>query len=278
MDPVSGQLSGNGIAIPGHIRGLASDPEYLYASTDDTSGPLIYVIDLDSATVVRNISLKNRSLLGLGVGYDIIVGYDQNYSEVVICNKEDGQLINSWSLPFYTAALTYSESRKSVFVFNSYYETIEERAIAGGSVINEFYGLYWITDCAFSERAGLLFVVNDIGTVYVLEPDYGYIYSELYTNLPITSLAADEGFSEIKWLKPYWGWGIVYPGETYTIDLGISAEKLSAGIHSGSLVINPKGYGPGPLTVPCSFCSNTQFRIPLISPAFLWEVPATSHF
>jgi subtilisin family serine protease len=252
MDPVSGQLNGNGIAIPGYIRGLASDPEYLYASTDDTSGPLIYVIDLDSATVVRNISLKNRSLLGLGVGYDIIVGYDQNYSEVVIYNKEDGQLINSWSLPFYTAALTYSESRKSVFVFNSYYETIEERAIAGGSVINEFYGLYWITDCAFSERAGLLFVVNDIGTVYVLEPDYGYIYSELYTNLPITSLAADEGFSEIKWLKPYWGWGIVYPGETYTIDLGISAINLSAGIHSGSLVINPKGYGPGPLTVPCS--------------------------
>ena len=58
MDPVSGQLNGNGIAIPGYIRGLASDPEYLYASTDDTSGPLIYVIDLDSATVVRNISLK----------------------------------------------------------------------------------------------------------------------------------------------------------------------------------------------------------------------------
>lgn len=252
MDPVSGQLSGNGIAIPGHIRGLASDPEYLYASTDDTSGSLIYVIDLDSATVVRTISLKNRSLLGLGVGYDIIVGYDQNYSEVVICNKEDGQLINSWSLPFYTTALTYSESRKSVFVFNNNYETIEERAIADGSVINEFYGLYWITDFAFSERAGLLFVTDDIGTVFVLEPDYGSIYNELRTNLNITALAADEGFSEIKWLKPYSGWGIVYPGETYTIDLGISAEKLSAGIHSGSLVINPKGYGPGPLTVPCS--------------------------
>lgn len=252
MDPVSGQLSGNGIAIPGHIRGLASDPEYLYASTDDTSGPLLYVIELDSATVVRTISLKNRSLLGLGVGYDIIVGYDQNYSEVVIYNKEDGQLINSWSLPFYTAALTYSESRKSVFVFNSYYETIEERAIADGSVINEFYGLYWITGCAFSERAGLLFVANDMGTVYVLEPNYGNIYTELYTNLAITSLAADEGFSEIKWLTPYYGWGIVYPGETYTINLGISAKNLSEGIHSGSLVINPKRYGQGPLIVPCS--------------------------
>lgn len=252
MDPVSGQISDTGIAVPGYIVGLASDPQYLYASIDDTSGSLIYVMDFDSATVVRTISLKDRSLLGLGVGYDIIVGYDQNNSEVFICNKEDGQLINSWYLPFYTTALTYSESRKSVFVFDNYYETVEERALADGSVINTSYGLYWIRDCAFSERAGLLFAANDQGTVYVLDPEHGYIYHELSTNLTITSIAADEGFSEIKWLKPYYGWGIVYPGETYTINLGISAEKLSEGIHSGSLVINPNRYGSGPLTVPCS--------------------------
>lgn len=252
MDPVSGQISDNGIAIPGYIRGLASDPEYLYASTDVTSGSLIYVIDLDSAAVVRTISLTNRSLLGLGVGYDIILGYDQRNSEVFICNKENGEMINSWPLPFYTFALTYSESRKSVFVPDYSYKTIQERDITDGSVINEISGSYWITDCAFSERAGLLFAANDQGTVYVLEPEYGYIYNIFYTNLAISSIAADEGFSEIKWLKPYSGWGFVFPGESYTIDLGLSAEKLSEGIYSGSLVINPKRYGPGPLIVPCS--------------------------
>lgn len=255
MDPVTGQISENGISIPSSstIMGLATDPNYVYASAADSSGSLIYVINPDSATVVRTIALKNRFLLGLGVGYDIIVGYDLYNNEVFICNKDDGQMINSWSLPYYTTALTYSESRKSVFVADYYYETIEERAITDGSVVNAFPGsFYGINDLAFSERAGLLFIADNQGTVSILEPEYGYLVNRFNTGLAISSIAADEGFSEMKWLKPYYGWGIVGSGETYTIDLGIIATKLSEGLYSGSLIVNPKRYGPGPLTVPCS--------------------------
>jgi len=253
MNPADGKIFDKIISVSGYIKGLASDPEYLYASINDNSGSLIYVIDPDSASIVRTISLKNRSLLGLGVGYDFIVGYDQNNGEIFICNKKDGQMVNSWSLPFYTTALAYSESRKSVFVTNNYRGTIEERAITYGAIVNVFKGAYsTINDLAFSERAGLLFMADNKGKLTSLEPNYGSIYNELSTSLNITSLAADEGFSEIKWLKPHLSWGLVGPGETYTINFGLSAEKLSEGLYSGSLVINPKKYGTGPLTVPCS--------------------------
>jgi len=252
VNPSGDKINDQIISVSGNIRGLASDPEYLYASTNDKSGSLIYVIDPDSDSIVRTISLKNRSLLGLGVGYDIIVGYDQNSSEVFICNKEDGQMVNSWPLPFYTAALAYSESRKSVFVTNNNYETIEERSISDGFLINVLPGLNWVRDFAFSERAGLLFAADDEGTIFALGPETGNICNRIYTDFAISSIAADEGFSEIKWLKPHLSCGFVSPGETYAINIRLIAEKLSEGFYSGSLVINPKRNGKVPLTVPCS--------------------------
>lgn len=253
LDPVSGQLI-DSISIPysGYIRGLAADPKYLYASTEDTSGSQIYVIDRDSATIVRTISLNNRSMLGLGVGYDIIVGYDQINNKVLICDKENGEIINSWSLPYYTTALTYSESRKSVFVANSSYGRVQELAITDGTVIGTYYGFYYITDCAFSESAGLLFLIDDVGTIRILDPKSGNDYYWLNTDFFISSIAADEGFSEIKWLTPVYGRATIHPGEVLSIGFVLKTDGLSEGVYSGTLVINPKSYGPGPLTVPCS--------------------------
>ncbi|MBN1757359.1 MAG: choice-of-anchor D domain-containing protein, partial [Chitinispirillaceae bacterium] len=254
IDPVTGDYIGDPISKPSPSsgpEGLAFDGEKLYYVF---SSPEVIIIDPETGEFIDTLScnIGKGYVDGLGVTADYIILGDLATEMVWICDKATGEPLASWSSPMYNGGLGASESRQSVFIFNWYDGTMEERSILDGSVINSFPFYSPGTGVAYSEGANVLFVASPWDNIVAINPDNGSIVAELPI-LDVWALASDEVGLNTKWLQASVTEGVVPHGQAITFTTMLSSDGELPETFSAILQLrHARPIAPGPYDIPCA--------------------------
>lgn len=255
LDPVHGSIIGTGIPLPKHeTTGFAYDGDHFYVlSKINYHNSEFYILNSDSGAVIERHPFRER-FLSLGLGKDIVATFDDSRNEILVLNRITFQIINIWKVHLSSAKLTTSQNRQSIFIGTNGNNVIEERSIIDGSVINNIELKSNFEEIAFSDNTGLLFFTSNRNTIYAIDPDKDTVIHVLYTSVPILGMAADgiKPDPYPKWLKTTVLDTVVNAGHTVFTVLDFNSEDLPEGQYTGSVVITPKEFGPGPLTIPCT--------------------------
>ncbi len=258
LDPENGTIIGDPVVVYplAKSEGLAFDGEYLYYTHVVDSS--IKVIDPEEGTIVREIEVQVDTVFGidgLGVTEDHIIAARSWGSVCLILDKETGNTINTWPLPpVYYGGISYGGSRNTVFLVNMATNSIEERDFENGTILNSYKAPLDAGGIGYSETAGVLFVSNFSGEIWVLNPDDGSVITvfKSVVSFGFGGVASDESGMMEKWLSLDSKEGIVPARGKEYVEVTFSSVDLEDDLYQGEIIITHKKEGePGPFTIPC---------------------------